>query len=117
MSTTVPDPVERRLARLADDQRAAATAPPGPVLAEHLGLTLSAGREPRLEPFQFWLLAEAGMFDPEPVLADVRAGRYPVVLAGWRLLRLPGLREALAVRYVAAEEIGPYRVWRLPDAA
>jgi len=32
MTTAIHDPVEQRLSRLADDQRAAATAPPGPVL-------------------------------------------------------------------------------------
>ncbi len=32
MPPAFPDPVEQRLSRLADDQRAAATAPPGPVL-------------------------------------------------------------------------------------
>jgi hypothetical protein len=65
-----------------------------------------------LEPFQFFLLAEAGRFDPSPVLERVRAGDFALVLSGWRLRRLPGLAEALAERYERGEEIGPYQVWR-----
>jgi len=82
----------------------------GPVLSEDLGLTLAAGQEPMLEPFQFWLLAEAGLFDPAPVVRDVEAGRFTTVVAGWRLRNVPGVSDALDRRYRLVERAGPYEI-------
>jgi len=87
-------------------------AAPGPVLSEDLGLTLAAGKEPMLEPFQFALLARAGRFDPGPLLKEVRDGRFAVIVSGARLRALPGFEQALAAGYRLEEETPPYQIWR-----
>jgi len=99
---------EKRVARQAVEALAAA---PGPVLAEDLGLVLAAGKEPMLEPFQFWLLAKAGMFDPAPVLERIGHRDFGAVLVGSRLRNLPGLMQALEASYVRAGRIDPYELW------
>lgn len=81
----------------------------GPVLSEDLGLVLAAGKEPELEPFQFGLLAQAGLFDPAPILAGIRARGYALVVFGERLRSLPGIEPALAeAGYLGGERLGPY---------
>lgn len=90
---------------------AALAAAPGPVLAEDLGLTLAAGKTAMFEPFQFFLLAETGTFDPAPLLADVRDRRFGAIAVGWRLRRLPGLMTALGGAYDATSELGPITLY------
>lgn len=53
----------------------------GPILAdEQLGLLTLAGKEVLLRPFHFSQLARQGRWDQAPVLADIRAQRFAMIL-------------------------------------
>jgi hypothetical protein len=47
------------------------------------------------DPFQMHVLYEHGVFDPGPLIAACRDGRVQWVFAGWRLLRIEGMKEVL----------------------
>jgi 4-amino-4-deoxy-L-arabinose transferase-like glycosyltransferase len=75
-------------------------ASPGPVLSEEPCFALLGGRGVVLsDPFQYSVLAARGKFDPEPLRGMLRDGRIPLVLAGERLRRMPGVAEALERSY------------------
>jgi hypothetical protein len=102
---------------------------PGPVLCEETGLTLMAGKEPPLMPFEFTMMARAGALDPAPVYRKVREGAYPLVVlrfnpfdprevelhrAGddWKAGRWPdGVIEGVLSSYRLADTLGPYYVF------
>lgn len=101
----------------------------GPVLVEDTGLTLVAGREPPLMPFEFTMLARAGAIDPGPVYAAAREGRYALIVTRfdpfdpeaqrraqlngyWHGGRWPeGIIAPLRARYRLVERAGPYYVF------
>lgn len=54
---------------------------PGPVLAdEMMSLLVVCGREVLLQPFEFRLLATEGKWDQSPVVADIQAGEFALIL-------------------------------------
>jgi len=99
---------------------------PGPVLCEDTGLSLMAGREPPLMPFEFTMMARRGALDPEPVYQAVQEGRYPLIVLrfnpmdpreielhqpgkDWKGGRWPeGIIRGVQQRYRLEEELGPY---------
>jgi hypothetical protein len=101
----------------------------GPALVEDTGLTVLAGQEPPLMPFEFTMMARARALDPEPVYQAVREGRYPLVVlrfnpfdplevklhpAGddWKGGRWPdGIISGVQARYRLWQEVGPYFVF------
>ena len=101
----------------------------GPVLCEDTGLTLAAGEEPPLMPFEFAMMARAGALDPESVFEKVREGRYPLVVLrfnpldpreidlhppgdDWKAGRWPdGIISQVRARYRLDEELGPYFIF------
>jgi len=101
----------------------------GPALVEDTGLTLLAGKEPPLMPFEFTMMARAKALDPEPVYRAVREGRYPLIVLrfnpfdptemrlhhegdDWKGGRWPdGVIEGVQARYRLVEEVGPYFVF------
>ena len=99
---------------------------PGPTLCEDVGLQILAGRDVPLDPFEFTQLAHKQTFDPEPVFAEVRAGKFPLIVlrfnpektgpdkdtGDWAAGRWPnGIISALRERYVLAEEREPYLLY------
>jgi hypothetical protein len=98
----------------------------GPVLCEDTGLTLLAGEEPSLMPFEFTMMARARALDPEPVFRQVREGRYPLVVlrfnpvdpreielhkpgSDWKGGRWPEeIISGVVATYRLDEEAGPY---------
>ncbi|MFB3879642.1 MAG: ArnT family glycosyltransferase [Armatimonadota bacterium] len=101
----------------------------GPALVEDTGLSLLAGKEPPLMPFEFTMMARARALDPEPVYRVVREGRYPLIVlrfnpfdplevklhrpgTDWKGGRWPdGIIAGVQARYRLAEETGPYFVF------
>jgi hypothetical protein len=101
----------------------------GPTLVEDTGLSLLAGKEPPLMPFEFTMMARAKALDPEPIFAAVREGRYPLVVLrfnpfdpleiklhkpgdDWKGGRWPdGIISGVQARYRLVEEVGPYFVF------
>ncbi len=101
-----------------------------PALVEDTGLSLIAGREPPLMPFEFTMMARAKALDPEPIYRAVREGRYPLIVLrfnpldprevelhrpgdDWKGGRWPdGIIKAMQERYRLAEETGPYFIFR-----
>ena len=101
----------------------------GPALVEDTGLSLLAGREPPLMPFEFTMMARAKALDPEPVYRAVREGRYPLIVlrfnpfdpleislhkagSDWKAGRWPdGIISGVQARYRLVEEVGPYFVF------
>ncbi|MCZ7645757.1 MAG: hypothetical protein M5U26_10805 [Planctomycetota bacterium] len=114
------DELERRApeeARLVERLKAAG----GPVLSEDLVLLAQAGQPVHFQPFEMTQLAAQGLWDPAPLLDEVHAGRFAVVLlkfdlaeeAGWRRERFaPELLATLRARYREAERIGRYVLYR-----
>jgi len=51
---------------------------PGMVMCEDVGLIELAGKEVPFDPFEFTMLSRAGAIKAEPVLEDVRRGRFSV---------------------------------------
>jgi len=106
----------------------------GPALCEDTGLTLAAGEEPPLMPFEFTMMARAGALDPEPIYRSVREGRYPLVVlrfnpldpreielhkAGedWKGGRWPeAIISGVQNHYRLDEEVGPYFVFVPTDS-
>ncbi len=99
---------------------------PGPTLCEDVGLQILAGKEVPLDPFEFTQLIHKHAFDPGPVFADVRAGKFPLIVlrfnpektgpdkdtGDWAAGRWPnGIISALRERYVLAEEREPYLLY------
>jgi hypothetical protein len=102
----------------------------GPALVEDTGLTLLAGKEPPLMPFEFTMMARAKALDPEPVYRAVREVRYPLIVLrfnpfdpleiklhtpgdDWKGGRWPdGIIAGVQTRYRLLEEVGPYFVFR-----
>ncbi len=98
----------------------------GPVLCEDTGLTLLAGREPPLMPFEFTMMARRGALDPEPVFERVRGGAYPLIVLrfnpldprevelhrpgdDWKAGRWPdGIISGVMESYRLDVEVGPY---------
>ena len=57
---------------------------PGAVMAEPLDAPLFAGRRPLLpDPFIMSVLYERGVWDPSPLVAEIRAGRVGLVMLGY----------------------------------
>ncbi len=101
----------------------------GPVLCEDTGLTLAAGREPPLMPFEFTMMARGGALDPAPVFRRVREGRYPLIVLrfdpfdprevelhepgeDWKAGRWPdGIISGVTARYRLDEKAGPYFIF------
>lgn len=101
----------------------------GPVLCEETGLTLFAGRQPPLMPFEFTMMAGAGALDPEPVYEAVREGRYALIVLRfnpldptevrlhepgnhWKAGRWPdGIISGVVESYRLDEEAGPYFIF------
>ena len=101
----------------------------GPALVEDTGLTLLAGKDPPLMPFEFTMMARAKALDPEPVYRAVREGRYPLIVLrfnpfdpveirlhkpgdDWKGGRWPdGVIAGVQARYRLLEEVGPYFVF------
>ena len=106
----------------------------GPALCEDTGLTLAAGEDPPLMPFEFAMMARAGALDPEPIYRSVREGRYPLVVlrfnpldpreielhkAGedWKGGRWPeAIISGVQNHYRLDEEVGPYFVFVPTDS-
>jgi hypothetical protein len=102
------------------------TATEGPVLCEDTGLTLLAGKEPPLMPFEFTMMARRGALDPEPVFQQVRAGDFPLIVLrfnpldpfeaslhqpgdDWKAGRWPdGIISGVIASYRLDAEDGPY---------
>jgi hypothetical protein len=101
----------------------------GPALVEDTGLTLLAGKEPPLMPFEFTMMARAKALDPEPVYRAMREGRYPLIVLrfnpfdpleirlhkpgdDWKAGRWPdGVIAGVQTRYRLVEGVGPYFVF------
>ncbi len=102
---------------------------PGPALVEDTGLSLLAGKEPPLMPFEFTMMATAKALDPTPVYEAVREGCYPLIVLrfnpmdpveislhkpgeDWKGGRWPdGIIAGVQVSYRLVEEAGPYFVF------
>lgn len=111
----------RESAYVVERLRAAA----GPTLCEDVGLQILAEKEVPLDPFEFTQLAHKRAFDPAPVFADVRAGRFPLIVLrfdpekeihrpgeDWATGRWPdGIISAVRERYVLQEERTPYLLY------
>jgi hypothetical protein len=98
----------------------------GSVLCEDTGLTLLAGREPPLMPFEFTMMVRRGAIDPTPVYERVRRGQYPLIVLrfnpldprevelhepgdDWKAGRWPdGIISGVIESYRLDEEAGPY---------
>jgi hypothetical protein len=98
----------------------------GPVLCEDTGLTLLAGKEPPLMPFEFTMMVRRGVIDPTPVCERVRRGGYPLIVLrfnpldprevelhvpedDWKAGRWPdGIISRVIESYRLDEETGPY---------
>jgi hypothetical protein len=98
----------------------------GPVLCEDTGLTLLAGKEPPLMPFEFTMMARRGALDPKPVFERVRAGDFPLIVLrfnpldpfeaslhepgdDWKAGRWPdGIISGVIASYRLEAEDGPY---------
>ena len=101
----------------------------GPVLCEDVGLTLQAGKEPPLMPFEFAQMARRGVLDPTPVFRKVREGGYALIVLrfdpfdpreielhrpgeDWKAGRWPdGIIEGMVASYRLDREVGPYFVF------
>ncbi len=101
----------------------------GPALVEDTGLTLLAGKDPPLMPFEFTMMARRGALDSEPVYRAVREGHYPLIVLrfnpfdpteiglhkpgdDWKGGRWPeGIIAGVQTRYRLVEEVGPYFVF------
>ncbi len=96
----------------------------GPVLCEDVGLNVLAGTEIPLDPFEFTQMAHKKAFDPAPVYADVRAGKFPLIVLRfnpakmgpdnghrrWGAGRWPdGIISAVRKNYQLVEKATPYR--------
>jgi hypothetical protein len=58
-----------------------AVTPFGPVLADaHLGMVVRAGQPLYFQPFDYSRLAASGAWDPAPLVAQIRARRFPLIL-------------------------------------
>lgn len=79
----------------------------GDVLCEDTGLTLLAGKQPPLMPFEFTMMARRGALDPTPVFHRVRAGGYPLIV-----LRFNPLDPAEAERHTPGDD---WKAGRWPD--
>jgi len=98
----------------------------GDVLCEDTGLTLLAGKEPPLMPFEFTMMARGGALDPTPVFDRVREGRYPLIVLrfnpfdprevelhtpgdDWKAGRWPdGIISGVIESYWFEKDVGPY---------
>jgi hypothetical protein len=98
----------------------------GDVLCEDTGLTLLAGKEPPLMPFEFTMMARRGALDPTPVFNRVRAGGYPLIVLrfnpldqrevelhtpgdDWKAGRWPdGIISGVIESYWFEKDVGPY---------
>jgi hypothetical protein len=98
----------------------------GEVLCEDTGLSLLAGEEPPLMPFEFTMMARAGALDPTPVFNRVRRGGYPLIVLrfnpldprevelhtpgdDWKAGRWPdGIISGVIAGYRLDKEVGPY---------
>jgi hypothetical protein len=98
----------------------------GDVLCEDTGLTLLAGREPPLMPFEFTMMARSGALDPTPVFNRVREGGYPLIVLrfnpldprevelhtpgeDWKAGRWPdGIISGVIESYWFEKDVGPY---------
>ncbi len=101
----------------------------GPALVEDTGLSLLAGKEPPLMPFEFTMMARRGALDPEPIYRAVREGRYDLIVLrfnpfdpieiglhkpgeDWKGGRWPeGIIAGVQARYRLIEEVGPYFIF------
>ncbi len=103
-------------------------AAPEMVMCEDVGLIELAGKEIPFDPFEFTMLARAGAINGEPVLEDVREGRYSLFITrfdvkqmtavigdprfGFVFDRFPAeMVRALAERYQLIAERRPYYLY------
>lgn len=119
-----PENPVNKLARRADFERLAAAiaAEPGEVLAdETMGMLPIAGRPILLQPFEMAQLARQGIWDPSPVVADLRRGRFGLVLVADGPATLPAwtherwtdeMLEALHERYEATGSLADATLYR-----
>jgi hypothetical protein len=94
----------------------------GPVLSEDLFLLVRAGREPIADPFVLAQLARQGLWDERPFLAELEAGRFPLVVLEFDADALPPAESAerfsaearatIVRRYRLAERLGRFRLYR-----
>lgn len=90
---------------------------PGPVLSENLSLLVLARRPVLLEPFGVRLIAERGLLRTDRLVRDCEAGRFPLVVAEYRMWEIPGFGECLEQRYEPVADLGPYQALRPRPAA
>jgi len=57
---------------------------PGPVLADDaMTMLVAAGRPVLYQPFEYRQLQTAGLWDPAPIVQDVAAGRFALIVLRW----------------------------------
>lgn len=76
----------------------------GDVLSENVGYLVVNHREVLLYPFQFMMMSRSNLWDPGPLAADCRRGRFAVVFSGWRIESIDGIRECLEEKYFLFDE-------------
>lgn len=97
----------------------------GDVLGEEMDFTVTTGKRIYLQPFEFSQLAEQAMWDQGPLLRDIHAARFPLVVLRFALDSDPGwhrerftvdMLSAIASAYRHDATIGDYFLYvpRLP---
>ena len=76
----------------------------GDALSENVGYLVVNHREVLLYPFQFMMMSRSNLWDPRPLVADCRRGRFAVVFSGWRIESIDGIRECLEDKYFLFDE-------------
>ena len=93
---------------------------PEDVLGEEMSFTVTTGKRIYLQPFEFTQLAEQGMWDQGPLLADIRRGAFHAVVLRFRLDRDPSWRrqrinqpmiDALRAAYRLETLFGDYYIY------
>ena len=84
----------------------------GPVLSEDWGYLLINGREAFYEPFQFSMMSNYGLWDESNMVRQCEAGKFSLVIAGWRIFNSKGLAACLERYYSLVDKVGHYQIFR-----
>ncbi len=94
---------------------------PGEIFAEEMNFTVTTGRRVYAEPSSVNQLAAAGLWDPRPLLDELRAARFGVVVLRFRIGEDPGYHvfrvsrpmiEAIDSAYRLDATFGDYYLYR-----
>ncbi len=121
------EPLRDRWLRLADDHRVFDRVQDavrrGPVLADdYLGMVVLAGQPIYFQPFDYRQLYVAGRWDPSPLISEVRARRFPLILLWGQGTPVfderwvPAIVEAIEACYLPAWRVGALVLYE-PSAA